>query len=320
MNARVLAAAVALALAAAPSVASAADPPPNDNYLSSATLVDPGTGVAPHNVPFTQTVDTTAATVQADLFAPPRMDGGPEPTTCAGTSFGNTIWYDLETDVPGFVDVSASNFDTVIAVYEYNVSTGRLERADGCINAGGSEHGSFLAERDTAYTIQLGGVDAGAGPAAGRMDVSITFFADEDGDTILDGVDRCPTLKGVRAASGCPLQVRPSVEWRNRELGSGIALTSFAVRVRNAKPARVELRCRSGCRIRQARASRGRRPVRFPRFYGRLLPNGAVVELRVTASDFFGWYTRWTVIDGRLSRRVDRCTRPGSRKLRRSCR
>src|SRR4051794_29167328 len=86
------AALTAAACVAAPAAASAA-PPDNDNYLGS-------TRILLGNPEISTTVDTTEATTQADVFNPnadgkPLGGGPPEQTTCNGTSFGKTVWYDI---------------------------------------------------------------------------------------------------------------------------------------------------------------------------------------------------------------------------------
>lgn len=82
--------------------APAAAVPINDNYLSSLRLNDPGT-----RLNRTETLravsDTTGATVQSDVFAPPMMGAPAEPTICQGVSYGATIWYDFHPDVNGAV-------------------------------------------------------------------------------------------------------------------------------------------------------------------------------------------------------------------------
>ena len=316
---RVFALGLALGLACAPAAA-AAEPPANDDYLFSKALEDPRTGSLPHNFRFNEIVDTTAATVQADLFSPPRSGGGAEPTVCNGVPFGKTVWYDLLPDVPGEVEVSAANYDTVIAIYRFDPRTGRIVESGGCLNDAISESGRFEVRAGRSYTVQIGGVDNGQGPASGLLGVSISFFADQDGDGIIDGIDKCPELPGVEAAGGCPpeLQFTFNITTTASAL-PGIVLSAFKLSVRKAPRARAELRCIHGCQIRQVWRTRGRRAVEFTRFDGRRLPAGASLELRVTAPGFIGTYTRWRVNDRGLGNRVDRCTLPGSRKPRRRC-
>src|SRR3954447_6225839 len=129
------AALTAAACVAAPAAASAA-PPVNDNYLSSLPV---------DQVQFTATADTTEATTQADLFNPnrdgqPLGGGAPEPLDCKGTPFGKTVWYDLAPQVSGGVQLRASGFQTVVAVYEWNPQDSKISKLVDCSpNAGGDD-------------------------------------------------------------------------------------------------------------------------------------------------------------------------------------
>ena len=86
-----------MALAALPASAAAA-PPPNDNYLASTTINRQDGSMANE---YADSVDTTEATTQPDMFNPdkdglPLGGGDPEPTTCnGGSSFGKTAWWDF---------------------------------------------------------------------------------------------------------------------------------------------------------------------------------------------------------------------------------
>ena len=124
---------------------------------------------------------------------------------------GKTVWYDLNPDVEGFAEVEATGFDTVVAVYEYSRSTGRLLRGQ-CFDdaAGVSESALVRLRAGGAYTAQVGGVDAGAGPASGALTVRIRFLADRDGDGRIDRLDECPALAGVRSEGFCPPKVAVS--------------------------------------------------------------------------------------------------------------
>src|SRR5262245_47822049 len=106
-----------LASAALPAAAAAA-PPANDNYLASTTVpIQAST--------FNDVVDTTEATTQTDLFNPskegaPLGGAGPESTSCNGTPFGKTVWYDLQPPADGGLEIKTAGFDTVVAIYEWN--------------------------------------------------------------------------------------------------------------------------------------------------------------------------------------------------------
>src|SRR3954453_6956676 len=95
--------------------AALADPPVNDNYLSSLRLNDPGSRLDRTNT-LVDRRDTTQATSQADIFAPPRSGGPAEPAACAGSGYGHTAWYDFYPDESGVVRVRASGYDAVVSV------------------------------------------------------------------------------------------------------------------------------------------------------------------------------------------------------------
>ncbi len=311
-----------LVLGAAP--ASAA-PPPNDNYLASLQMQN-REAVARE---FRDTVVTTEATVQADVFNPNRDGlafggGGPEPSSCGGPSYGRTVWYDFIPDVSGGVQIAASGYDTVIAVYEYDVATSRLGERVACENRGAAEDLILSeVERGKAYTVQVGAV----GGAAGTLQFEFLFFGDRDEDGVLDEApDRCPRQPGIDAAGGCPpaLSATLSLEWANT--ANGVRFTT--VRVRGApKGARVEARCRR-CGVRRTTARSTGRPLRLKRLVGREAPAGAVLELRVTQSPrgrgryrhgAIGTYLRYVFEPGGIRSRTVRCLRPGSTKPRKRC-
>ncbi len=311
-----------LALGAAPAFAA---PPPNNNYLASLQMQN-GEAVARE---FRDTVVTTEATVQADVFNPNRDGlafggGGPEPSSCSGVSYGRTVWYDFIPDVSGGVQIAASGYDTVVAVYEYDVGTSRLGRQIACENRGAAEDLILpTVDRGKAYTVQVGAV----GGAAGTLQFEFLFFGDRDEDGVLDEApDRCPRQPGIDSAGGCPpaLSATLSLEWANT--ANGVRFTT--VRVRGApKGARVEARCRR-CGVPRTSARSTGRPLRLKRLVGREAPAGAVLELRVTQRPSgrgryrhgaIGTYLRYVFEPGGIRSRTVRCLRPGSNKPRKRC-
>jgi hypothetical protein len=300
-----------------------AGPPPNDDYLLSLSPEDPRTGSLPHNVSFTDTVDTTAATDQRDdLFAPERSGGGPEPTVCGGTVVGKTVWYDLNPDVDGFAEIDASGFDAVIAVYQYSRTTGRLLRGQ-CFNdsARVTEEALPPLRAGVAYTVQIGGVETAAGIASGRLAVRIRFLADRDGDGRIDRLDECPTLAGARATSFCPPTVGVQTSYTFGGAARGrLSLTRFDVRVARPRRVRIVLACVRGCAFTLSRTSRRPGVVPLVRGGARSLAPGARLELRVTARGHIGVAWRYRVRGGRLERVAARCLRPGSARRRIPCR
>lgn len=317
---------VALAAVAWPAAATAA-PPPNDNYLLSTRL--DREGVWPRE-PVTDVVDTREATVQPDLFAPPRAGGGPEAVSCGGVRFGRTVWYDATARQSGTLEIRAAGYDNVIAAYLFDPRTTALRRSLTCQNEPGIEELYHLQmEKGESYTIQIGGVDAGQGAAAGLLQSSFEFFADRDRDGIYDELDRCPRRAGVNAAGGCPprLRANPRLSWDRT--GSGLRVRSLVVEG-VARGSRVQARCRRGCSGRQTRTARRAGDVSLTRFRGRTLPPGARLEVRVTRPrdrnpesnwryGAIGLYYRYDIRSG-AAPRTTRCLLPGSSTPRRRCR
>jgi hypothetical protein len=315
-----------------PGVASAA-PPRNDNYLASTTVTDAQGGFPSR---WRDTQNTVEATTQPDLFDPDRdgapLGGGPPETTqCEGASYGKTVWYDLAPPLAGAVELTASGFDTVIAVYEYEVETAKLLRQIACLNetAGTSEDLALPADlqKGHAYTVQIGGVQSAAGIASGTLDFGLRFHADRDGDGVYDAEpDGCLELPGI-APSGCPPELKASPRYRWSPAGSGIRLDSLTVK---GAPSggRIEARCRK-CRLKQVvTVEPGASTVRLSKFVGPTLPLGVALEIRVTKPaaksgryrhGAIGNYFRYTTIRRGLSERLDRCLLPGSDEPKRKC-
>ena len=303
---------VAAALLALPAGASAQSPPENDNYLQSFGLNQPGSRLERTDT-LRATADTTNATVQGDVFNPPQSGGPGQPTTCQGTSYGRTVWYDFYPDVNGVVQLRASGYDTTLAVVPFNRSTGRpnFDRTQ-CVNQSTSTTEVFLVEvaRGDAYTVQIGG----AGGIGGPLEFLFDFLADTDGDSVLDDVDRCDRLAGTQSNSGCPRSQRFNAKLRARATSTGIEIDSLTVTT--GRGSRVVVTCSSGCRRQVVRRARG--TVRFPALRGVALNAGTRLEVRVTRKGFFGDVKRFTILPGNL-KSIERCTNPGSKKLRRKC-
>ena len=90
---------------------------------------------------------------------------GPENTTCKGTPFGKTVWYDLAPQVDGGVVIRATGFATVVAVYEWSGTTSQITRMVDC-SANASVDDLVLDVRGKRnYTIQVGGANGDRRPA-----------------------------------------------------------------------------------------------------------------------------------------------------------
>jgi hypothetical protein len=315
----VLSAAAAAAALAFPAAA-AAVPPPNDNYLASTSIVPERGGVTE----YTDTVDTSEATTQADTFNPnrdgqPFAGGDPEPTSCGAgqPAFGRTAWWDFEPPQAGIAEFKASGgFEVVLAVYEWSEQTSRITRTVRCQNeAVGGETMLLEVRKGTNYTAQVGGVNNAGGP----VNFALTYFSDTDRDDELDVTDDCVRRQGT--SNGCPPELRAAPRIRYDGAGGGIRITSLAIDDA-LRGARVEVRCRRCGRRVTARARRGG-VLRLNRFVGRFVPNGDRIEVRISQPrarsgryrfGAIGKYYRWPVTGDGLGDRLSRCMNPGSRR------
>jgi hypothetical protein len=311
MRLPVLIAAAALAL---PATAAAA-PPPNDNYLASSTIA---------TEQYRDSVDTTEATTQPDLFNPdkdgrPLGGGDPEPTACIdGGSFGKTVWWDFRPPSPGRVKIRVdAGFDVVVAVYTWNPDTSRITRTVRCQNdEAGSE--DVLIPRvsgKTDYTIQVGGANGAGGP----LNFVFDRTPDTDGDGILDDEpDQCRRQPGIERLGGCPPKLRSSPRITYTVAGAAIRITALSIDD-VPKGARAEVRC--GRKVSRRASRRG--TLEFTGCAGRTIGAGGRIEMRVTLGrtgkgqyryGAVGRYFRWPIEPGRLGKRRTRCLQPGSRK------
>jgi hypothetical protein len=303
--------ACAALVAAFPSAAAAshvAGAPVNDDYLESLRLNEDGSRLETR---FTlrDVRDTTNASVQSDMFAPPRSGGPAEPTGCQSATIGKTVWYDLYPHSNGLLRLRANGFDTGIAVTPFNRSTAVPSLGSRqCVNqsAGAAEEFLVAVARGRAYTIQIGGVNN----AFGSLEFLFDFLPDTDGDGVLDDSDDCPRLAGTRR-NGCPVRVRGEVTLRAVGTANGVRLVS--IRVDATRGSRVEVRC-PGC----GRQVKKARTVGFPRLRGRSFRAGSRIVVRVTKRRAIGAYTSYRIRRGNF-KKTERCMNPGSRRPRRRC-
>lgn len=320
--------AVGAALAALPAAATAshvAGAPANDDYLQSTPFNNPGERL-PRDSTLSHTGDTTAATVQPDLFNPqadmsPGSGGGAELTSCGGVSYGKTVWYDFYPHVAGVarirVNATGAGLDPHLAAIPFDRKTARpaFGRAQ-CANVPGPSEELFASVgRGGSYTIQLGG----AGDTGGAYQILFDFLPDTDGDGRLDEIDRCPTRPGV--VNGCPRRL-------DRQVRTPFAFASTAdgVRLRFLKvdaprKTRVDVRCTHGACSHRAleTVARAARTLRLRFLTGRRLRAGTKIEIRVTQRNAVGAYVRFLAGRGTL-KKTTRCMNPGSRIPRKRCR
>lgn len=306
----VLASLIVLA-AGAPAPAAAA-PPANDNYLNSIPVNARDSRLTRETVKDVR--DTREATEQADLFAPPNAGAGAESTSCQGTPFGKTVWYDFHPDSYGTVELQTAGFDSVVVVYEFDPLTSRITHSVGCQNEAGMTEDMFVpVVRRRSYTVQVGGVNAGAGPASGDLQLTFQFFGDRDRDGIFDPLDRCPGLAGIQAQSGCPPELRATPKLAVAPTPDGVTVSRLTVTT--SKGAKVSLRCVRGCSLREAHTAA---TVSLKSIRGRSLRAGSVIEVRVTKAGAIGAVYRYTITRGNF-KRTDRCLLPGAKTPRKHC-
>jgi hypothetical protein len=304
----------ALAVGAGWTVASHAqgEAPLNDHYLESLALNQDGTRLERTDT-LKDVRDTTNATVQPDVFSPPRSGGPAEATTCEGSNYGKTIWYDFYPDVPGIARIRANGYDAVISVVQFDRRTAmpKFDRR-ACINDSTSTQEELLTrvKAGRAYTIQLGGVNN----ASGQLEFLFDFLADTDGDGVLDDVDRCPKRDGGGRTSGCPRTLHADVLLRAQAIEGGIKVLRLTVTA--PRKSRVAVSCTEGCKTQVKRAHS---KVRFPKLHNAKLPAGSKLAIRVTRRGAIGAYIAYKIRDGNFTK-IERCLNPGSRKPRRRCR
>ncbi|HXD12197.1 MAG TPA: PKD domain-containing protein [Anaerolineales bacterium] len=126
-------------------------PPPANNDFASAT------GIA-SPLPFNDTIDTLAATVEAD-----------EPTPSCGSS-SKTAWYSFRPTTSGSISANFNftSFTPILAAYTGTSLTDLTEV--GCRAFGGVL--TFHANADTNYFIQVGGLFGDGGPLDFRLAIA----------------------------------------------------------------------------------------------------------------------------------------------------
>jgi hypothetical protein len=225
-------------------------------------------------------------------------------------------------------EFQASGFATVVAAYEYDPITAQIIGKVGCASERGTTTDAvFPVERGHWYTVQIGGIDAGQGPASGLLQMTFDFFPDRDRDGIFDALDKCDDQPGIKRFSGCLPRLPSTNELTYSPTAAGVLLGKLAVK-RLPRGTRVLARCVRGCSLRQSATVREGGTLRLSRFIGPVLENGSRVEIRRThpraARGRFkygaiGNLLRLDVRDRRVIVTV-RCLKPGSKQPRRSCR
>jgi hypothetical protein len=302
--------AVCVALGALTTTAVADAPAPvNDDYLKSLRLED-----AHHRTPRQPTLDvqdTSAASVQADVLAPAGAGGGAEPTNCDGVNYGRTIWYDITPDQYGAVRLQSAGRDGVIALYEYDPHALNLGRRVACVNEPGvQDQLDAWLEKGKAYTVQLGGVDTGAGPAGGEVQFTEQFLDDRDQDKVLDAVDKCVGTRGLGRLKGClpEVDVAPTIRWIFAS--GGVQVTKLSI----ADPDRVGGTVEARCCGRHFTHELHRGRVSLTKvFKTKPLPFGSTLTVTVTRPGAIAERFRWRIERAKgVSARQTTCLMPAT--------
>jgi hypothetical protein len=264
--------------------AAAPTPPINDDYLESLNLNKPGSALN-RTETLRDVRDTTAATVQSDIFNPPSHGGPPELTGCNGTGEGGTIWYDFYPDANGLVRIRTSaTFGTIMAVMPFDPKTLLPDNSQRrCAVNQTTMAGELFdnVQAGQAYTIQIGGVQGAGG--------SVEFLFDY-------------LVAPKRLQAEATLTALP--------LAGGVRVVNLAVSA--PRKARVEVRCTQGCRSQATTA----RTVGFARLRGAVLPDGASLKIYVTAKNQIGAYIEYRIGHGSFTK-TQRCLAPGSKRPKR---
>lgn len=330
MTPKRLALVTAACLVALPSASAFAQTPPdNDHYLQSVPFNTSGQAgdPPPDAQELEHSVDTTAATEQADLFNPPGSGGPAETLTCDGVPFGKTVWYDVYPNRNGNLRVLSvgTGFDPVIAIYRFrpgqNVAPDLSEST--CVNArtGPTEELIVPIVAGRAYTMQIGGVNGGGGPHQGTFGFFRTTAERLRADATLRAT---PTPNGIRVSSlrvTAPRGARIAVsctrrECRRRALNATVG--TLADPIGPVSPATSSAARKGSAAAAQAPRAEAARTRSFSNVRGERLAAGSAIEIRVTRRGFIGSYIKYTVRRGNF-RKTTRCMNPGSTVPRRRC-
>lgn len=199
----------AMLLGPAPAAPAGPLTPFNDNFLSASNLNSPNTPLS--TATLVDTPDTIGATAQDDLFSPCGSGSGscragpPETTTCAGVSYGKTVWYDFYPDHAGQVEIRTSGIPNVIALYSYDPNT-LVPHELRCAPGSTYSSNELFANVDPGvdYTFQIGG-QGSAGSSlqmlfnyAYRTDLTVPPFLTRAFVDTAGGPPQVQTLAGLQ--------------------------------------------------------------------------------------------------------------------------
>jgi hypothetical protein len=289
------AAVLALATALLPAAAATADEqiaaPKADAYLQP-VLLNNGNGlVAGDDLSFS--ADTTAYTIQPDLYDPQFDSGGnavkgpagpAEPSTCGKTKYGKTIWTAFHASKYGVARISATatGFDPVIRVipFEDPSSNPAPDLPGSCFDgsAGPTQTASGIVTPGQWFAVQIGGTAGKKAGAGGPVQVKIALDPPPvvDGDAVL--------------------------RWKKGRVSS-LEVTGVT------KDATVSLTCgKRACKSVKKKAGKSS----FSLLSNRKVKKGTAIVVRITATGYVGKQFVWRA----GGRKQVSCTNPGSTKAR----
>ena len=274
--------------------------PCNDNYLDSLELNKPGTKLN-RTITLKDFRDTSTATVQSNVFNPcgaASCPPGPgEDTSCDGTSYGKTIWYDFYPDAGGTVLIRTSAFfQNVTALYTFNNNPNSPSylvpiHKQCAVSTLGAGQLVAPVKKGVAYTFQIGGVDSAQAPtgAGGQLETLFDFI---------------PTP---------PRRLTAQSTLTARATSSGIELLNLTVST--ARAAKVTVSCGRYC---SSESKKDSTVETFGKLHGVQMPAGSTLSIHVTAPHSIGVLIQYNVTRGNFSKQTF-CTEPGSGKPRTSC-
>jgi hypothetical protein len=170
--------------------------PINDNYLCSLNFNAPG---KPLNSTDTleDTENMATATTQNNIFSPCGLtncpSGGAEVTSCDGTSYGNTIWYDFYPNAKGLVSIrTQALFDNVFKTPPKRLSATTFLKASTLSNGLDLSSLTVSTARGAKVSVSCSGLCRSVSKSVPRFGSNTLQF---------------PSVSGVRMPSGSKLLI-----------------------------------------------------------------------------------------------------------------
>ena len=268
--------------------------PINDSYLCSLNLNSPGKPLNSKDT-LEDAENLATATVQSNIFSPCGLatcpSGGAEETSCNGTSYGNTIWYDFYPNAKGLVSIrTQALFQNVIALYRYNTQSLEPDPSTAQCSVASLGSGQLVASvnKGASYTLQVGAVSN-----PGPIHVLFDYF-------------KTP-----------PRRLSASTFLKAGTLTNGLQLSSLTVTT--ARGVKVSVSCSGFCSaVSKTVPKFGSDTLRFANVSGVQMPAGSKLLIHVTAPHSIGALIQYSILPGNFTKQTF-CTEPGSNKPRTTC-